>query len=92
VTKRYLRRLRLPHPITLPVIRDVEWLIGYRFAAIAPINTVYRIDCPVLLVNGREDETVPLDDARRIAERCRAPHVRLLEIPDAGHDSTDQIR
>jgi pimeloyl-ACP methyl ester carboxylesterase len=92
VTKRYLRRLRLPHPITVLVIRYVEWLIGYRFAAIAPINTVCRTACPVLLVHGRDDQTVPVEDARRIAAQCRAPHVRLLEIAGAGHDSTEQIQ
>jgi pimeloyl-ACP methyl ester carboxylesterase len=92
VTRRYLRRLRLPHPVTGLVIRYVEWVIGYRFEAIAPINTVCRIDCPVLLVHGRDDETVPAEDARRIAARCHAPQVRLLEIPGAGHGSTDQIQ
>jgi pimeloyl-ACP methyl ester carboxylesterase len=70
----------------------VEWVIGHRFEAIAPINTVCRVACPVLLVHGRDDETVPVGDARRIADRCRAPQVRLLEIPDAAHDSTEQIQ
>ncbi|MGA7983044.1 MAG: alpha/beta hydrolase, partial [Chromatiaceae bacterium] len=72
--------------------RYVEWVIGYRFEAIAPVNTVCRIACPVLLVHGRDDQTVPVDDARRIAVQCRAPHVRLLEIADAGHNSTEQIQ
>jgi pimeloyl-ACP methyl ester carboxylesterase len=92
VTRRYLHRLRLPHLFTVLVMRYVEWLIGSRFAAIAPINTLCRIPCPVLLVPGRDDETVPVDDARRIADRCHAPQVRLLEIPGAEHDSTDQIQ
>jgi pimeloyl-ACP methyl ester carboxylesterase len=92
VTERYLRRLRLPRLATLLVIGYVEWLIGHRFATIAPINTVCRIACPVLLVHGRDDRTVPIDDARRIAAHCRAPHVRLLEIANAGHDSVEQIQ
>jgi pimeloyl-ACP methyl ester carboxylesterase len=70
----------------------VEWVIGYRFEAIAPINTVCRIACPVLLVHGRDGETVPAEDARRIAARCRAPQVRLLQILGAGHGSTGQIQ
>jgi pimeloyl-ACP methyl ester carboxylesterase len=81
----------LPRFVTLLVIRYVEWVIGHRFEAIAPVNTVCRITCPVLLAHGREDQTVPVEDARRIAARCRAPNVRLLEIAGAGHDSTDQI-
>ena len=91
VTQRTLRRLRLPRFVTLLVIRYVEWVIGHRFEAIAPVNTVCWITCPVLLVHGREDQTVPVEDARRIAAQCRAPNVRLLEIAGAGHDSTDQI-
>jgi pimeloyl-ACP methyl ester carboxylesterase len=91
VTQRTLRRLRLPRFVTFLVIRYVEWVIGRRFEAIAPVNTVCWITCPVLLVHGREDQTVPVEDARRIAARCRAPNVRLLEIAGAGHDSTDQI-
>jgi pimeloyl-ACP methyl ester carboxylesterase len=91
VTQRSLSHLHLPRFVTLLVIRYVEWLIGYRFETIAPINTVCRITCPVLLVHGRQDQTVPVKDARRIAARCRAPNVRLLVIAGAGHDSTDQI-
>ena len=92
VTQRTLRRLSLPRFVTLLVIRYVEWVIGHRFEAIAPINTVCRIACPVLLVHGRDDETVPAEDACRIAPRCHAPQVRLLVIPGAGHGSTDQIQ
>jgi len=92
VTRRYLRHLHLPHLITILVIRYVEWVIGYRFETIAPVNTVCRIACPVLLVHGRDDHTVPVEDARRIAAQCHAPHVRLLEIAGAGHDSTEQIQ
>jgi pimeloyl-ACP methyl ester carboxylesterase len=77
--------------LTALVARYVEWVIGYRFEAIAPLNTLCQIACPVLLVHGKEDQTVPIGDARRIVAHCRAPQVQLLEIADAGHDSTDQI-
>jgi len=92
VTRRYLHRLRLPHLFTVLVTRYVESLIEYRFAAIAPITTVCRVPCPVPLVHGRDDETVPVDDARRIVARCRASQTRILEISGARHDSTDQIQ
>ena len=92
VTRLYLHHLRLPRAIPGLVIRYVEWLIGSRFEAIAPINTGCRIACPVLVVHRRDDETVPMDDAHRIAARRHAPEVRLLVIPGAGHGSTDQIQ
>ena len=91
VTARYLRPLRLPRLVTRLVIAYVEWLIGHRFAAIAPVNTVRLIACPVLLVHGSEDATVPVEDARRLLASAAAPHVELLEIPGAGHDSADPI-
>jgi uncharacterized protein len=91
VTERTLRPLRLPRPVIALVIRYVEWVIGHRFEAIAPLNTLRRIACPVLLVHGVNDQTVPVSDARRIAATCGDRNVHLLEIEGADHDSTDQI-
>ncbi len=86
-----VRHLHLPRPIIGLIVRYVEWLIGHRFDTIAPLNTVSRITCPVLLVHGTADRVVPVEDARRIYARCRAPSARLLEIDGAGHGSTDRI-
>ena len=91
VTERYLRPLRSPAFVTRLVIRYVEWVIGHRFDAIAPFNTVRHIDCPILLVHGQDDRVVPVADARRILANCRAPGARLLEVAGAGHDSVDRI-
>jgi len=91
VTQGYLRHLRLPRPIVRLISRYVEWVIGHRFAIIAPLNSIRRIGCPVLLVHGKDDQTVPIGDARRLMASCRAPWARLLEIDGAGHDATDQI-
>ncbi|MGB5734756.1 MAG: alpha/beta fold hydrolase [Thiohalocapsa sp.] len=95
VTERYLRHLHIPRPVTKLVIRYVEWIIGHRFDAIAPINTCPKIPCPVLLVHGMQDQTVPIVDARRIAANCpgkgTGATVHLLEIEDARHDSTEAI-
>lgn len=91
VTERYLRHLHLPDWIARLTIRYVESVIGYRFDAIAPMHTVRHIACPILLVHGKDDRTVPLEDAHRILANCRAPGARLLEIDGAGHDSVDKI-
>ena len=91
VTERYLRRLRLPRWVVQLVIRYTEWVIGFRFARIAPVNTICRIRCPVLLVHGNADRTVPVDDARLIINGCPLPHLRLLEIEGADHGSTDEV-
>jgi len=39
---------------------------------------------PWLLVHGNQDETVPVDEARSLAE-CASGHGRLIEIPGANH-------
>jgi len=89
--RRFLKRLHLPaHLITL-VIRYVEWVIGYRYEEIAPINTICHIHCPVLLVHGKADRTVPVEDALTIERGCRRPHIRLLTIENAGHESVEKI-
>ncbi len=91
VTESYLRHLHLPRPIVRLVSRYVEWVIGYRFETIAPMNSVRQIACPILLVHGKDDRIVPVEDARRILSNCRTSHARLLEIEGAGHDSVDRI-
>jgi fermentation-respiration switch protein FrsA (DUF1100 family) len=45
----------------------------------------------VLLVHGKVDRTVPVDDARLIINGCPLPHLRLLEIEGADHGSTEEV-
>jgi len=91
VTEGYLRHLHLPQLVTRLVIRYVEWIIGFPFETIAPMNSVRHIACPILLVHGTNDQTVPVEDARRILANCRTSQARLLEVDGAGHDSVDKI-
>lgn len=56
-------------------------MIGARFDDFAPLMTLPRVTCPVLLVPGRDDTTVPLEDARRL--QAAAPRSRLLLINGA---------
>jgi pimeloyl-ACP methyl ester carboxylesterase len=89
--QRYLQRFYLPSGMRKLIMRYVEWVIGHRFATFAPLGTVCKIDCPILLVHGKEDTTVPVEDARAILANCPEPHLSLLEIDDASHDSVEKI-
>lgn len=89
--QRYLKRFYLPAIIRLAILRYVEWVIGHRFTTFAPLNTVCRISCPILLVHGKEDRTIPIEDARAIIANCPKPHLTLIEVNDAGHDSVEKI-
>lgn len=83
--RRLLAGLHAPWwPLGWAITRYVSHVIGARFDDFAPVNTIARLRCPVLLVHGRRDATVPFDDARRLLAAA-GPDVRLLAV-DADHD------
>lgn len=85
VMRRLLADHRVPYPVIgWYVLRHVQRVIGTTFDAIAPVHTIARVQCPVLLVHGNHDATVPVSDAQRL--RAAAPgHAQLLLI-DGDHD------
>lgn len=88
VMRRFLAAHRIPfRPFGWLVLRYVERVIGHRFPAIAPERAIARIPCPVLLIHGRDDTTVPLADARRLCA-ASAGKARLIELP-GGHEGFD---
>jgi dipeptidyl aminopeptidase/acylaminoacyl peptidase len=83
--RRFLADIRVPWwPLGWAITHYVSHVIGARFDDIAPVNTIARLNCPVLLVHGLRDDTVPFDDARRLLAAA-GPDVRLLPV-DADHD------
>ncbi len=89
--RRFMSRRRLPTILVPAILRYVEWLIGRRFADIAPINTVCRLTCPVLLVHGSDDRTVPEADLAAMREKCAGHPPEFLLIPGAGHTSVSRF-
>lgn len=84
VMLRWLREHHLPRQgLGEAVLEEVQRTIGARFDDIAPVNVAGRIDCPVLLVHGARDTTVPVEDARRVQARLRQGQ---LLVVDADHD------
>ena len=79
VMRRFMAGKRVPYPVLgWYVMRRVQRVIGSSFDDIAPVNTIRRVRCPVLLVHGRHDSTVPFDDASRL--RAAHPGARLLSV------------
>lgn len=88
--RRYLDTFRIPErPLGAYINWYVQRVIGHRFDAIAPIASIGRIRCPVLLVHGADDTTVPAADADAIHAQRAGEHVRLLVLP-GDHDSFDE--
>ncbi len=78
-------------PIGRWVLRTVEREIGAVFDEIAPIATIQKINCPVLLIHGEHDALVPLADAQAIYEQRRSDKIRLWVLPGASHNSAGMI-
>lgn len=87
VMRSWLAARRIPYwPLGWLINRYVEHVIGERFESIAPVTTLSRIACPVMLVHGRQDATVPLEQATRILQRRGTADVILVEL-DGTHES-----
>ncbi len=82
---------RIPYwPVGWGVLRYVEKAIGARFEAIAPRNTITQVKCPVLLIHGERDRTVPVGDAHELHARGEG-RVELLVVAGADHYSIDRV-
>lgn len=89
--RRWLRWKGIPYlPFGWYVLAYVQHVIGHRFADIAPQHTIARVACPVLLVHGSDDATVPVGDARDILAAARPGLASLLLIP-GHHEGFDDI-
>lgn len=87
----YLQKWPIPNWLVSSILEYVQWMIGFRFDDIAPMNTAAKLDCPVLLVHGNADTTVPVSEAHVIYRNCHNEDCELIEIDDADHDSVDKI-
>ena len=82
--QRWMAEHRIPRRVLgNAILGHVQEVIGERFEHIAPISTIAALACPVLLVHGRHDTTVPMADALRL--RDAQPRAELLLV-DADHD------
>jgi dipeptidyl aminopeptidase/acylaminoacyl peptidase len=88
--RRWLTSKNIPHwPVGAYILGYVQRVIGYRFDDIAPCRTIARVSCPVLLVHGQDDATVPADEARQIHAAAVGDAVELLLIPGSHDDYGD---
>lgn len=87
--KRWLVEKGIPfYPLGWYVLRYVERIIGYRYDSIAPIDSITRIHCPVLLVHGDRDTIIPLGDAYTLASKTNNA---VLRVVPGGHDLSPSI-
>lgn len=86
--RRWLAAKRLGFgPLGPAILAYVQWIIGHSFDSIAPQNTISGIACPVLVVHGMEDDTVPVAEAHAL--KARGIRAELLLIPGSHDDYGD---
>lgn len=84
VMERWLQEHHIPRRwIGEAILEHVQQVIGERFDHIAPQHQLAHIPCPVLLVHGGQDRTVPLLDAQRLHGLLRQGQ---LLVVDGDHD------
>lgn len=87
VMRTYLARAKIPFiPLGWLVCRYVERIIGHRFDSIAPIRSMSRIHCPVLIGHGADDLLVLPEAAHAIHAQAASGRAELVILDDTGHD------
>jgi fermentation-respiration switch protein FrsA (DUF1100 family) len=52
---------------------------------VSPERATGRLDYPILLIHGDQDQRIPLEQSRRVLAASRHPDTRLWIVPGAGH-------
>jgi dipeptidyl aminopeptidase/acylaminoacyl peptidase len=82
----------IPYPLLgWYVMQHVQAVIGARFDDIAPINSMTKLRCPVLLVHGADDQVVPFQNVERLHSAGRPGLVQCLRV-SGGHDPSESIK
>ncbi|WP_127470586.1 alpha/beta hydrolase [Thiomicrorhabdus aquaedulcis] len=88
--QRQLGKLNAVPGLSWVISAYVQWVIGARFDAIAPLTSVSKIVKPVLCIHGTLDQVIPLSDFKLLCQAA-TPWVHCVEIAGADHDSIDLI-
>jgi pimeloyl-ACP methyl ester carboxylesterase len=80
VMERWLQEHHIPRRwVGAAILEHVQEVIGERFDHIAPEYQLTHIACPVMLVHGEQDQTVPLSDAHRLHASLRSGELLVVK-------------
>jgi len=80
------RRRKIPYfPFVWFIFKYMEFRVGAKFDDIAPSNNIAKSDANFLLVHGKDDATVPIEQADELFEAGNADKVKLWKIAEKGH-------
>ncbi|MET0029490.1 MAG: alpha/beta fold hydrolase [Candidatus Thiodiazotropha sp.] len=90
VMNRHLDRPWLPKFIRPMILNYIQWVIGFRFDEIAPMNRIHQVNCPVMLAHGTDDRVVPISDMHLIEANASPDQpVKIYPVAGARHDSVE---
>ena len=88
--QRYLGGLAKIPFLSQFILSYVQWAIGHNFDDIAPVNSVQKVQAPVLCLHGNQDSVIPVDDHYWMCQQANR-WVECVEIDGADHDSIELI-
>ncbi|GEM_PF-3050286 len=75
----------LPASLRKKVLKKIEEEVGFSLKEFSPQNYICRRKIPHLIIHGKEDETVPVEDSLRLREIC--PEAESFFPEGEGHKS-----
>ncbi len=86
VMRKQLSTRFIPYfPFTYLFFKYLKRTIKIDFDAIAPVNNIAKVEAEILLVHGKEDKIVPLEQGRKLQKA--QPKAKLWEISGRGHSN-----
>lgn len=90
---RHLDRRWIPRFIRTLILNYIQWVIGFRFEDIAPMNRIKKVRCPVMLAHGTDDQVVPISDMKLIEANATDERlIQILAVEKAKHDSIEHFQ
>ena len=86
MTRRFLANTWIPNFAVGWTLRYVQWIIGHRYDDIAPLSTVCRLECPVLIVHGEADPLCDVAGSRRFHGALEPEGSSILTYPGLLHE------
>ena len=82
----FSKRTRAPAVFLRPMLFVVKIMYGVDFGAIKPVECVSGIKAvPIFFIHGDEDDTIPVEHARRLKQASQHTRDRLWIVPETGH-------
>lgn len=79
----------LPNPFLVPIVKATSKKVGYDITDNNPIEVAEKLSCPVLILHGENDRTVPVQCSYNIKKVLKNPLSDIVVFP--GYDHCLQI-